>query len=164
MTEARRGGERKGRKGTGGLERRASQRHAKRKSRSVSEATKTIALTNTLGLHMRPAGEIVKLANTFPCDITLEVHGVEESAKSVIGLIALEAHRGDKVLIRAKGARAAEAVAKLDELLSSLPEFDEKQIAEYKKAAGSAPRKGRSGKVGTRRVGCPGKGRSPRAT
>jgi phosphotransferase system HPr (HPr) family protein len=86
---------------------------------------------------MRPAGEVVKLAIPFPCDIVLKVRGMEASAKNLIGMIALEAHCGDEVLVQAKGERAAEAVGALSQLLASLPELDKEQLALQRKAASS---------------------------
>ncbi len=132
-------------------------RRPSRGRKESSEAEAAVTVTNAFGLHMRPAGEVVKLASTFACDIVLKARGQEVSAKNLIGMIALEAQCGDEVLVRAKGERAAEAVAALSQLLALLPEFDEEQLALQKKAASS----GRQPQAGKTKAGPPGDG--PRA-
>lgn len=136
--------------------------HARERSGSTgggrpdSEAEAAVTVRNAFGLHMRPAGEIVKLASSFPCDIVLKARGQEVGAMNIIGLIALEVQCGDEVLVHAKGERAAEAVAALQELMASLPEFDQEQLVLQKKAASpgrppAAPERAGPRKVETNR-------------
>jgi phosphotransferase system HPr (HPr) family protein len=82
-------------------------------------------LRNRFGLHVRPAGELVKLANSFEADVTLIANGAEADAKSVLDLMVLEAGQGDDVRVRAKGADAEEAARAIAEFLGSLPEYAE---------------------------------------
>jgi phosphotransferase system HPr (HPr) family protein len=72
---------------------------------------------------MRPAKQVVELANSFPCEVNVVVGGQEADAKSILGLIGLGAEAGDEVVIRARGERAAEAAEALQSLLSALPEL-----------------------------------------
>jgi len=72
---------------------------------------------------MRPSKQVVELANSFPCEITITACGQEVDAKSILGLIGLGAECGAEVVVRAKGERAEEAVSALSALLASLPEL-----------------------------------------
>jgi phosphocarrier protein HPr len=86
----------------------------------------TLDITNRLGLHARAAAKLVKLANSFRCDVLLT--RVESSAdrpapgpvdaKSIFGILLLAASRGAVVEVITEGAdevEAMEAVRKLIE-------------------------------------------------
>lgn len=88
-----------------------------------TKATVKVRLTNRYGLHMRPAKEVVELANSFPCDISLIAGGREVDAKSILALIGLGAECGDEITVQTEGRRAEEAAAKLGEMLGALPEL-----------------------------------------
>jgi phosphotransferase system HPr (HPr) family protein len=77
----------------------------------------TVPIVNELGLHARAATKLVQLASTFPCDLTLAKDGHEVNGKSIMGVLMLVASKGSKVTIKAKGARAVEAVAAIVELI-----------------------------------------------
>jgi phosphocarrier protein len=73
-----------------------------------------------LGLHARPAGQIVSMADRFTSEISVSRAG--ESAewvdgRSVLSLLSLAAGCGCRLRVRATGADAAEAVAELGRLL-----------------------------------------------
>jgi phosphocarrier protein len=83
----------------------------------VIEQTATIV--NPLGLHARPAARLVKLANTFACEIQLMKDGVPVNGKSIMGVMVLAAECGSSITIRADGADAERAVAAIAELITS---------------------------------------------
>ena len=68
-------------------------------------------LTDPVGLHARPAAELVKLAKTFPAEITLSANGKTASAKSVFEMMALNASKGTTVRVEASGEKSADALA-----------------------------------------------------
>ncbi|HEX3473941.1 MAG TPA: HPr family phosphocarrier protein [Kofleriaceae bacterium] len=82
-------------------------------------AERTLQIQNELGLHVRAAGEFVKLASKFPCDITVIRGDSEINGKSILSLITLAAARGTAITIRARGDRAEEAVAALSALIEA---------------------------------------------
>ena len=88
-----------------------------------AEHSATVVLTNRYGLHMRPAKQVMELANSFPCEVDLVAKGQEVDAKSILGIMGLGAECGDEVTVRARGERAAEAVEAIAKLLASLPEL-----------------------------------------
>jgi phosphocarrier protein HPr len=71
------------------------------------------------GLHARPAARFVKTAKQFASKITVIKGEREANAKSSLKLMTLGAKKGDKVVIRAEGDDAEEAVNALVELISS---------------------------------------------
>jgi phosphocarrier protein HPr len=94
----------------------------------------TLSITNRLGLHARAAAKLVKLANTFRCDVMLARvesggdraapgscgHGQSGpvDAKSIFGILLLAASQGAVVEVITEGAdevEAMEAVRKLIE-------------------------------------------------
>jgi phosphocarrier protein HPr len=73
---------------------------------------------NKMGLHARPAAQIVQTANRFPCDVTLERDGQPVNGKSIMGVLMLAAPLGTTVTVRTDGEEArqcADAIAELFE-------------------------------------------------
>ena len=81
-------------------------------------AEQTVIIINELGLHARAATKLVQLASKYPCEITLAKDGHEVNGKSIMGVLMLVASKGTKVTIKAKGARADEAVAAIVQLIA----------------------------------------------
>ena len=79
----------------------------------------TATVVNPLGLHARPAAQLVKLANTFASEIQLIKDGVPVNGKSIMGVMILAAECGSSLTIRAEGSDAEAAVAALIELVAS---------------------------------------------
>lgn len=77
----------------------------------------TVEIVNRAGLHARPASEFVKLAGRFACDVRLEKDGFEVNGKSIMGVLMLAAERGTRLVIRADGADAGEALDALADLV-----------------------------------------------
>lgn len=80
-------------------------------------------IRNRLGLHARPAALFVQLANKFECDIMVRKGKQEINGKSIMGILMLAAGKGSRILIRANGQDAQNAIEELEQLLlSDLPE------------------------------------------
>ncbi len=80
----------------------------------------TVHIKNRLGLHLRPASRLVKLASEFAdCEITLSKDGQQVNAKSIMGVIMLAAEQGSELTIEATGDSAGQAVAALLQLVDS---------------------------------------------
>jgi PTS hybrid protein len=77
--------------------------------------SRTVTLSNSDGLHARPAAEFVKLANTFPVRVT--VNG--KDAKSLLGIMALGLVKGADVTIASDDADGEAAVTALADLVES---------------------------------------------
>jgi phosphocarrier protein len=84
---------------------------------------RTVTIRNSLGLHARPAAQLVRLASGFHAHVELVREDVTVNAKSIMGVMMLAAEPGSRVVVRADGPDECEAV----EALASLIErgFDE---------------------------------------
>lgn len=72
--------------------------------------TEKVEVVNTLGIHARPAAQIVRCSAPFESNITLTVDGETIDAKSIMGVMTLAACRGSEIEIRAEGEDETEAV------------------------------------------------------
>ena len=75
-------------------------------------------IRNRLGLHARPAAELVKVAARFACEISVGKDGNWVNGKSIMGVMTLAAEFGSTVTVRAEGEDAEEGAAALIEILS----------------------------------------------
>jgi len=85
-------------------------------------ASKQIVVSNSLGLHARPAMQFVDLANTFTSKVTVYKGGeepAEADGKSVMQMIILAATEGTPIRIEADGDDAERAVKELAGLFES---------------------------------------------
>ncbi len=82
-------------------------------------------IANKLGLHLRAAAVFIKLANSFVCDIQIEKEGQSANGKSIMGLMALAAAPGTKLVIKCSGSDEAAACEKLQKLVED--KFGEKE-------------------------------------
>ena len=62
-------------------------------------------IVNPLGLHARPAAQIVKLASGFTADIELVKDGMSVNGKSIMGVMMLAAECGSSVIAAGRRAR-----------------------------------------------------------
>jgi len=75
-------------------------------------------ILNRLGLHARAAAQLVRIANAFSSEIQIVKDGMEVNGKSIMGVLMLAAPKDTRVLIRAIGPDAEEAVAAIGELIA----------------------------------------------
>ena len=75
-------------------------------------------IVNPLGLHARPAAQIVRTASEFASDIRLEKDGMEVNGKSIMGVMMLAAECGSTIRVRAMGADADAAIEAICRLVS----------------------------------------------
>jgi phosphocarrier protein HPr len=80
---------------------------------------RTARVTNPLGVHARPAAQLVKLSNTFESEIQLVKDDVPVNGKSIMGVMMLAAECGSTITIRAEGSDAEAAAAALSDLITS---------------------------------------------
>ena len=67
-------------------------------------------IVNKLGIHARPAAEIVKTAGKFKSTITIIRDDLEVNAKSIMGVMMLAAEFGSTIILRAIGEDADSAL------------------------------------------------------
>ncbi len=78
-----------------------------------------VRIQNRMGLHARPAAELVKRAARFQAEIFLTKQGLEVNGKSIMGVLMLAAEQGAALTIKARGPDAAEAVHSLAEFVNA---------------------------------------------
>ena len=76
-------------------------------------------IVNSLGMHARPAAQVVRLASTFSSGVELECNGQRVNAKSIMGVMTLAAETGATVVVRADGDDAQAAVIALVALIAA---------------------------------------------
>lgn len=75
-------------------------------------------ITNPVGMHVRPAGLLVKEALKFHCAVQVQLKERTADAKHILSLLNLEAKEGDQIKICTKGEDEAYAALKLHRFLN----------------------------------------------
>ncbi len=88
----------------------------------------TVAVTNKLGLHARPAALFVQVASRYRAEVFVsrdadesagDGAGFEANGKSIMGVMMLQAEPGSRLRIRTEGEDADDALAALVKLVES---------------------------------------------
>jgi phosphocarrier protein HPr len=85
---------------------------------TTSGVEREATIVNPLGLHARPAAQLVRLASSFAADILLSKDGLDVNGKSIMGVMMLGAECGSALRIRATGSDAEQAVEALAKLIA----------------------------------------------
>ncbi len=80
---------------------------------------RSVQIVNKLGVHARPAAEIVKLAARFKSSITIIRDDMEVNGKSIMGVMMLAAECGAVILLRAEGDDSEAALDALAALVAN---------------------------------------------
>jgi phosphocarrier protein HPr len=78
-----------------------------------------VRIVNKLGIHARPAAEIVKTAGKFRSTITIVRDDLEVNAKSIMGVMMLAAECGATIVLRAIGEDAEAALDALSSVIAN---------------------------------------------
>ena len=81
--------------------------------------SREVTVTNSVGLHARPATFFIQKANEFKSSIYVEKEERRINAKSLLGLLSLGIVQGTKIFIIADGSDEAAAVEALEGLITS---------------------------------------------
>ena len=81
--------------------------------------SRTVTVSNTLGLHARAAAKFVHLASRFESHIRVGRDAKVMDGKSIMGILLLAAARGTALMISADGTDEAAAVEALVQLVES---------------------------------------------
>ncbi|GMT98270.1 HPr family phosphocarrier protein [Corallococcus caeni] len=83
----------------------------------ASEAEGTFEIINALGLHARAAAQMVKVANRFKSEVSIQASGQRANAKSIMGVLMLAAAQGTQVKLTCKGEDAEACLSELKKLI-----------------------------------------------
>lgn len=76
-------------------------------------------IKNRLGLHARAAALLVKTANKFASEVTIEKDGLEINGKSIMGILMLAASKGTKITLKVEGRDSVQALQTLGRLIEN---------------------------------------------
>ena len=80
---------------------------------------KTVKITNSVGLHARPATFFIQKANEYKSSIWVEKEERRVNAKSLLGILSLGITKDTEIDIIADGPDEEEAIQGLVDLLNS---------------------------------------------
>ena len=78
-----------------------------------------VTVNTPVGLHARPAANLVQTALAFKADIFVEKGGRKANAKSILSILSLGVHAGERVSFQADGADEIEALAAIETLVAN---------------------------------------------
>jgi phosphocarrier protein len=91
---------------------------------SPEALTREFTVQNRMGIHTRPAAQIVRLANRYPeVEVTVSKDDEVVNGKSIMGLMMLAAGQGSKLRFSVKGKDARLFLDEMDALF--VRKFDE---------------------------------------
>lgn len=79
----------------------------------------TSRVNNKIGMHLRAAGEFVKLANRFDSEVFVIKNDRKANGKSILGLASLAIGRGAEITIQINGQDEGAAKKALEELIAN---------------------------------------------
>ena len=93
-------------------------------------ATSKVTILNRLGLHARPANQLVRLAARFKAELTVIRDDLRVNGKSIMGVLMLQAEQGAELVLEAEGPDAEKLLKAVVELVAD--RFHEAQPDEVK--------------------------------
>lgn len=80
---------------------------------------KEFMIINKLGLHARPASNLVKTASSFEADVHISKDDLRVNGKSIMGVLLLAASQGSTIQVETNGFDEEQALAALGELITN---------------------------------------------
>ncbi|WP_207954858.1 dihydroxyacetone kinase phosphoryl donor subunit DhaM [Saccharopolyspora elongata] len=90
---------------------------------AADEVREELELANEVGLHARPAALLARSLNGLQANVTISLGDKEADGASVLGVMGLGARKGDRIVLRANGPDARQAVERILDLAKR--NFDE---------------------------------------
>jgi phosphocarrier protein HPr len=79
----------------------------------------TFKILNEEGMHARPAGAFVKVANEFKSAVEVKANGMTKNGKSIMGLMSLGLSKDSEITVKTTGEDESEALKKLGFLIEN---------------------------------------------
>ena len=80
---------------------------------------KTFKILNEEGMHARPAGAFVKVANEFKSSVEVKANGLTKNGKSIMGLMSMGLAKDTEITVVTKGEDEEAALNKLGYLIQN---------------------------------------------
>jgi len=81
--------------------------------------TRDITITNSIGLHARPATFFIQKANSYKSSIWVEKEDRKVNAKSLLGVLSLGIAQGMTIKLIADGTDESDALEGLEQLVQT---------------------------------------------
>lgn len=81
--------------------------------------TLSYTITDEQGIHARPAGELVKIAKNFTCEVKIGKGESLVDAKKIFGVMGLGAKKGDVVNVTFSGEDEEQAYTAVEDFLKA---------------------------------------------
>ena len=81
--------------------------------------SREVVITNTIGLHARPATFFIQKANAYKATVWVEKEDRRVNAKSLLGVLSLGVAQGMTIRLIAEGSDEIEALDGLEALIAS---------------------------------------------
>lgn len=81
--------------------------------------SRNVTVTNSIGLHARPATFFIQKANGYRSTIQVEKEDRKVNAKSLLGVLSLGVNPGTTITLIADGSDETEALDGLEELIKT---------------------------------------------
>ena len=81
--------------------------------------SREVTITNTIGLHARPATFFIQKANAYKCSVWVEKEDRKVNAKSLLGVLSLGIAQGMTIKLIADGTDETEALDGLQALIDT---------------------------------------------
>ena len=81
--------------------------------------SRDVTITNTIGLHARPATFFIQKANAYKCSVWVEKEDRKVNAKSLLGVLSLGIAQGMTIKLIADGLDEVEALDGLQALIDA---------------------------------------------
>ena len=86
----------------------------------MKTASADVEITNAMGIHLRPASQIVQLCNKYAdCEVELSKEGQSVNGKSIMSVVMLASEQGSVLRIEARGEQCNELLAELVALIEN---------------------------------------------
>lgn len=77
-------------------------------------------IIDPIGLHARPASQLVKVASSFESEVKISANGKSANAKSIMNIMALGIKKDQEITIEIVGSDEAQAAEKIKSELIEL--------------------------------------------
>ncbi|MBO5355812.1 MAG: HPr family phosphocarrier protein [Clostridia bacterium] len=81
--------------------------------------SREVTITNTIGLHARPATFFIQKANAYKCSVWVEKEDRKVNAKSLLGVLSLGIAQGMTIKLIADGSDETDALDGLQALIDT---------------------------------------------
>jgi phosphocarrier protein HPr len=82
----------------------------------MEKIIKKYTVQNARGLHARRCAVFIRIANEYPCDISVTKDGETVNGKSIIGLLTLAASKGSELIVALTGGGSLKCAKKLEKV------------------------------------------------